>query len=663
MARLLILLCSLVSLAALAEPAPPPPPLPVEYFTRDDLTGRLKISPDGKHFAIIVGRLDASALVFLDVATGAVVGGVRGGKGKEIHDFHWISPSRVVYQIAERQLGVRYASLTGEFFAIDVDGKANRIIYGYRAGEFATGTQVRRREASNAAAELVSVLRGDEKHILIAEYPYRLRGNTWHLNRDAKPEITRLNVYDGRKTSLGTAPLANARVIVDGNDHVRFAVGFDENATLRASWRPEADGPWQSFALPGFIEDSVLPLRFTADQKAVLFSAIAEAESVSGLYRIELETQEIQELYKHPEFDIDRLVPDLLDEKAVGVQVYTDRPEIHWLEPEDPSAKLLAKLARAFPGQAVRITSTTSDGSLAIVFAYSDTNPGDYYVFDIKAGRANYAKASEDWVDPDLMRPKEPIRFAARDGLPLHGYLTRPHAGDGPYPLVILPHGGPHGVRDRWGYDWEVQLLANRGYAVLQVNFRGSEGYGRHFEAAGFGEWGARMQDDLTDATHWAIEQGIASADRICIFGSSYGGYAALMGAVREPELYRCVVGHAGAYDLELMYSTGDIRHTRLGQSYLGEVLGNDKSLLRARSPAHNAERIEVPVLLVHGTDDSRVDYKHAAQMRRALEQHGKVYEWIALRGEGHGITDEASRAEVYTSILAFLDRHLKEVP
>jgi hypothetical protein len=354
MARLLILLCSLVSLAALAEPAPPPPPLPVEYFTRDDLTGRLKISPDGKHFAIIVGRLDASALVFLDVATGAVVGGVRGGKGKEIHDFHWISPSRVVYQIAERQLGVRYASLTGEFFAIDVDGKANRIIYGYRAGEFATGTQVRRREASNAAAELVSVLRGDEKHILIAEYPYRLRGNTWHLNRDAKPEITRLNVYDGRKTSLGTAPLASARVIVDRNDHVRFAVGYDESATLRASWRPEADAPWQSFALPGFIEDSVLPLRFTADQKAVLFSAIAEAKSVSGLYRIELESHEIEELYSHPEFDIYGLVPDLLDQKAVGVQMYTDRPEIHWLEPEDPSAKLLAKLERAFPGQAVR---------------------------------------------------------------------------------------------------------------------------------------------------------------------------------------------------------------------------------------------------------------------------------------------------------------------
>lgn len=657
----MILLCWLLPAGVLAEPAAPPPQLPVEYFTRDDLTGQLKISPDGKHFAIIVGRLDASGLAFVDVATGEVVGGLRGGRGNEIYDFHWVSPRRLIYQIAERQPGVRYASLTGEIFAIDIDGKANRIIYGYRAGESTIGTNLERRKASNAAAELVSILRADEKHILIAEYPYRLHGNTWHLNRDAKPKITRLNVYDGRKASLGVAPLASAQVIVDRNDHVRFAVGFDENAVLRASWRPQADGPWQSFALPGFLEDSVVPLRFTADHQAVLFSAVPEDGSVSGLFRIELESQEIQELYSHPEFDIDRLVPDLLDQKAVGVRVYTDRPEVHWLEPEDPSARLLAKLERAFPGQAVRITSTTSDGRLAIVFVHSDVNPGDYYLFDTQAGKATYVKATRDWVDPDLARPKESIRFAARDGLVLHGYLTQPDAGSGPHPLVVLPHGGPHGVRDRWEFDWEAQLLANRGYAVLQVNFRGSEGYGRRFQESGFGEWGARMQDDLTDATRWAVEEGIAVEDRICIFGSSYGGYAALMGAVREPGLYRCVVGHAGVYDLELMHSTGDIRYTRLGQSYLGEVLGNDRSLMRARSPAHNAERIEAPVLLVHGTDDSRVDYKHAGQMRRALEKHGKPYEWIPLRGEGHGITDEASRAEVYTSILAFLDRHLKQ--
>jgi prolyl oligopeptidase PreP (S9A serine peptidase family) len=470
-------------------------------------------------------------------------------------------------------------------------------------------------------------------------------------------------VYDGRKTSLGSAPLANAQVIVDGNDHVRFAVGFDENAALRASWRPQPDAPWQSFSLPGFVEDSVVPLRFAAGGEAVLFSAIPAGGSVTGLYRIDLASQEIQELYSHAEVDIDGLVTDFLDQKAVGVRVYTDRPEVHWLEPEDPAANLLAKLEKAFPGHAVRITSTTSDGRLATVFVYSDVNPGDYYLFDTQAGAATYLKATRDWVDPDDVRPKESIRFEARDGLPLHGYLTRPHAGAGPYPLVILPHGGPHGVRDRWEFDWEVQLLANRGYAVLQVNFRGSGGYGRRFQASGFGEWGARMQDDLTDATRWAIEEGIASEGRICIFGSSYGGYAALMGAVREPGLYRCVVGHAGVYDLELMHSTGDIRYTRLGQSYLGDVLGNDKSLMRARSPAHNAERIEVPVLLVHGTDDGRADYRHAQQMRRALERNDKPYEWIALRGEGHGITDEASRAEVYTSILAFLDRYLGLAP
>jgi dipeptidyl aminopeptidase/acylaminoacyl peptidase len=242
----------------------------------------------------------------------------------------------------------------------------------------------------------------------------------------------------------------------------------------------------------------------------------------------------------------------------------------------------------------------------------------------------------------------------------LHGYVTRPRDEAGPYPLVVMPHGGPHSIRDTWGYDWEVQLLASYGYAVLQVNFRGSGGYGVEFEEAGYREWGAKMQDDITDATLWAVEQKIATRDNICIYGASYGGYAALMGAVREPDLYRCAASDAGVTDLELMFHRGDTHEHTAGLVYLEKVLGTDPESLHARSPVYNAERINVPVLLMHGKEDWRADYAHATRMRDALEKAGKKVEFVSFGQEGHGAYDEENRKEVYTRLLAFLAQNLR---
>jgi dipeptidyl aminopeptidase/acylaminoacyl peptidase len=229
--------------------------------------------------------------------------------------------------------------------------------------------------------------------------------------------------------------------------------------------------------------------------------------------------------------------------------------------------------------------------------------------------------------------------------------------------MVVLPHGGPHAIHDTWEFNPEVQLLASRGYAVLQVNFRGSGGYGMDFQSAGYREWGGKMQDDITDATHWAIEQKIAAADRICIYGASYGGFAALMSAAREPDLYRCAVGYAGIYDLELMYQSGDVPDSRTGVAYLERVLGSDVTRLRAQSPAWNAQNIKAPVLLIHGKADWRADYEQAERMKAALEKNNKKYEWLVLSREGHGIYDEDSRREVYERILQFLAANLNARP
>ncbi|HEX7035542.1 MAG TPA: S9 family peptidase [Pseudomonadales bacterium] len=645
----------LVVTATSADDEPPA----IEYFTRADEFGSLEISPDGRFVAVTAGRNGRSALAFINLEDRSIVSGVRMGENREIYDFDWISPTRVIYRIAERQPGDAFFSITGEISAINRDGRAPRLLYGYRAAKSTTGTHIAKREASYAHAELLSTLEDDEKHILIAEYPWKLQGFLYIVDFDAPPRITRLNVYNGLKRSLGVAPLASADLLVDRDDHVRFALGHDPEGRLTVSWKPRPKSDWEAFELPGFRDESVEPLYFASDNSSLYFIGVRRGQSLRALYRLELTSREVELVYAHESVDVTGLVTDFAGERVIGARFYTSRPEYHWLNEDDPAVRLYRALERAFPGQAIEVTSTTADGRLATVFVHSDVNPGDYYLFDTETRAADYLQAARAWIDPGRMQPKEPIRVEARDGLVLHGYLTRPRGGDAPYPLIVLPHGGPFGFRDRWDFDWEVQLLASRGYAVLQVNFRGSGGYGMDFEEAGYRQWGAAMQDDLTDATRWAIDQRLADPRRICIVGASYGGYAALMGVAREPGLYRCAIGHAGVYDLELLRSTGDVRFSYLGRTILASQVGDDVQELRRHSPVHLAERIEAPVMLVHGREDWRADYIHGRRMKAALERHGKAMEWLPLRGEGHGIFDESTRAEVYEQMLRFLERHL----
>jgi dipeptidyl aminopeptidase/acylaminoacyl peptidase len=649
---------SLALVVSAATWASVPAQLPTEYFTKHPDFGSVKISPDGRSLGMLTGKFGREALMFVDIATRKVTGGVRAPEGLEILEFDWVSANRAIYTIAMRQIGNARPVATGEIFGVDRDGSKSVMLYGFRAGKGHLEYGAVSRRASYATPEVISTLQGDTDRILIAEYPWVERGGYWRLDREAQPKISYLNVYNGRIQSLERAPLINARVLADRDDKVRFAVGRTADSKYAVVWRPAAESAWQEFALPGFRSDSISPQRFTGDNRGVLFTAIEENASLSALYRLDLETQAVTKVYGFDGVDIGGIVFDFTGREVIGVAAHPDRPVTHWIAPDHPEARLYRSLAKAFEGKQVLVTSASDDGKWVVVYTYSDTNPGDYFLFDTQSKKAEFVRSTRSWVDPDLMRPMEPFELTARDGLKLRGYLTKP-SGEGPHPLVVMPHGGPHGVRDYWGYDWEVQLLANRGYAVLQVNFRGSEGYGAEFERAGYRQWGAAMQDDLTDATRWAIEQGVTAADRICIFGASYGGYAALMGVAREPKLYQCAIGYVGVYDLELMYESGDIPGSKSGLEYLKEVLGEDRAELRARSPVHLADRIEAPVLLLHGKDDGRADFSHAKRMRAALDRHRKKYEWLAYGNEGHGFYDEISRREAYDKILDFLARHL----
>jgi dipeptidyl aminopeptidase/acylaminoacyl peptidase len=257
------------------------------------------------------------------------------------------------------------------------------------------------------------------------------------------------------------------------------------------------------------------------------------------------------------------------------------------------------------------------------------------------------------------MAPMKAIQFQARDGLAIKGYLTLPKGASGRnMPMVVLPHGGPFFVSDAWEYTPEVQLLASAGYAVLQVNFRGSDDRGRWFSQAGARQWGGTMQDDVTDATRWAIGQGIADASRICIYGSSYGAYAALEGAAKEPGLYKCAAGYVGVYDLPMMFSEGDTRELASGRTYLHDWIG-EPSQLGAVSPVNQADRIKVPVFLAAGREDERAPVGHTERMESALKRAGVPVETLYYDGEGHGFYKPEHRREFYARLLAFLSRSL----
>jgi dipeptidyl aminopeptidase/acylaminoacyl peptidase len=637
-------------------------PIPLEYFTKYDEFSGMKISPDGQFVALHTGKYGRSALLFVDLKNKKIASGIRAPENGEIDDYYWISPTRLIYMIAERTPGLMQPARTGEIFAINRDGSSTRQLYGFRAEKSALGTHMQTRKKSLASAELLSTLKNDTDHILIAEHPWRSYGLYWTYDPDAKPLISRLDVYSGEKQQLDMAPLSDAELLLDNDDNVRFALGRNDRQRTAVSWKPQAKGEWTGFELEGFRDESVVPQRFSNDNRSVYLTGVREGARSAALYRLDLQTQQLEKVHEFEDGSVAGVITDFADHEIIGVRGPGDRPAEHWLLKDNPDALTHQALERAFPQQRVTLASSSDDGRWVIVFVDSDVNPGEYYLFDTTTKHAEFLRAARTWIDPKQMRPKEPFTLKARDGLELQGYVTRP-TGDGPHPMVVLPHGGPHGYHDTWEFEPEVQLLASRGYAVLQVNFRGSSGYGMDFVRAGYREWGGKMQDDIADATRWAIEQKIAAADRICIYGASYGGYSALMSAAREPDLYRCAIGYAGVYDLELMYQSGDTPDSRNGVAYLERVLGSDVARLHAQSPTYNAQSIKAPVLLIHGKADWRADYEHAERMKAALEKNNKKFEWMVLGREGHGIYDEESRREVYERILQFLAANLSARP
>ena len=301
-----------------------------------------------------------------------------------------------------------------------------------------------------------------------------------------------------------------------------------------------------------------------------------------------------------------------------------------------------------------------SPGDRMLVKSYSDVDPGRWSMLDTKTMQLKPLAVALAQIDPKRMLAMRAIRYPARDGTSVPAYLTLPGKPTGPVPAIVLIHGGPQ-ARDRWSWNQEVQVFAAHGYAVFQPQFRGSTGFGKKFEVAGYGEWGLAMQDDITDGVKWLIDQKIVAPERICIVGTSYGGYAALWGLAKTPELYKCGVSTAGVSDIETMLKgDSDFNRSAIGRETIRHHVGDPRTKAAsfdAVSPLRHADRIVAPVLLVHGDQDERVPMAQSKKMLAALERLHKDVKYVEFEGEGHGVSQIGHQAEWFDDMFALFER------
>jgi dipeptidyl aminopeptidase/acylaminoacyl peptidase len=607
----------------------------ISDFLRTAEFERVAISPDGTLLAIVHREDENSTITILrrsDMQVAAQVGSLSRG---EIGALSWLGSDHLVIA-ANRDSGRYHLPIYDPIiYLVDIHAKHPQAI----------------------ASNFFGTIRGDDHHFLVqqcADYSPEgeCRYSLWRQDID--------HLLD-KGVELGVAPLGNASMMVDHAGVLRLAWAWSKTARSQLYVRGD-DGQWTSLNDSDATHVEVTPLGISADNK----TAYLERERSDGPDVIEsydFASGKRNELLSDQVSDPLITIFSMDGKGPIGAWFGPGIPQARYWAPDSEDAKWHSALVKAFPGTVINVASSTADGSTIVVFTYSDRDDGSWYLLDRTTHKATLLFHSRPWLDAMPMATMEPFEFKARDGLPLHGFLTRAQGAAGPAPMVVVVHGGPYHIADDWTFDEETQLLAAQGYSVLHVNFRGSANFGQHFMRDGYRQWGRAMVDDITDATRWAIAQGMADPKRICIYGGSYGGYAALMAAAREPGLYRCAIGLAGPYDLSKLYRWGDIHRSDYGMHYLNVVLGSDKDALIADSPISHASAITIPVLLAHGVQDDRVPIQYADAMRSALKKAGHPPQFVSYDWEGHGLADPANKLDFYTRMLAFLAGNLGAAP
>lgn len=472
----------------------------------------------------------------------------------------------------------------------------------------------------------------------------------------------RLNIETGELTLLAENPGNIQGWMTDHDGRLRVATAIVDGVNTQILYRDTEDEPFRPVLTTNF-RDVVSFMEFTPDNKEV-YAATNLHRDKTILVRMNPATcEELEVLYENERYDIASISYSRKRKKLLSVYCTGHKePVRHYFDAEEE--QLRQRIKAHFPNQRYGIADTDKAEENYLIYVGGDRTRGSYWHYNALTDEAKKIADLAPWIKSDEMNAMHPVCYTTRDGLQIEAYLTLP---DGltpdtakQLPIVVNPHGGPW-ARDCWGYSSEVQFLSNRGYAVFQMNFRGSTGYGRHFLEASYKQWGLKMQDDITDGVKWLIEQGIANPNRIAIYGGSYGGYATLAGLTFTPDLYACGIDYVGVSNLfTFMQTIPPYWRPMLEMMY--EQVGHpehDADQLAATSPALHADKIKVPLFVAQGANDPRVNKAESDQMVEALRQRGVVVEYMVKDNEGHGFHNQENRFDFYRAMERFLKAHL----
>lgn len=622
--------------AAAAVPLEPPPPT----IAAKDFAGRsafwdAQLSPDGTKFSYLRRRDGVAQFIIADVDTRQLVRAFGTDPSDQFGWYRWVTNDKLLLSVSH----------AGKFQGEDV--RYTRLIL----IDVATGTMSRLFGRTDVVeGDNVIHYAPDGSHILVAiqktiyEYPSVMR-------HELAP--------DGEATTIQGPRDGVWNWIADNNGVVRMGVGR-KDGRLRLFYRSDATG---TLKLIESLKEGTESKEKYWDAVQILGGSdegyvLSEGESGRvGLRRYNFATRTMLEtIYEHPEWDIDAV--GIKDGVPFAAYYTADRDEVHYLDPALASQHKALK--KALGDVEVWVPSRAADNSRMLVMATNEADPGVLYMYEHAAKRMAEVSQFRPALDfTSLARPR-PMQYAARDGTVIRGYLTLPRGRVAKgLPLIVMPHGGPYGIRDKLEYNDEVQLLANRGYAVLQPNFRGSGGYGDAFFELGTGQMGRKMQDDLDDAMDWAVKEGIADPARVCVVGGSYGGYAAMWAVLRNPERYRCAASWAGVTDLERQLRYDSQSFSRGGfKRWRDRVRGAGVSEVKTVSPMGRAGTLNRPLLLAHGTKDIVVPFSQYTMFEKASRMAPVKPETLVIKDEGHSFSSPENEQQWYEALASFLAKH-----
>jgi dipeptidyl aminopeptidase/acylaminoacyl peptidase len=649
---------ALLALPVGAEPAP------VADFFKPDAYSDLIVSPSGKRMCAIIpranGRLTLAVLDLDDPAKSKIVAGYRDA---DVWGAQWVNDDRLVFRIFDQREGLANQRGTG-LFAVDAQGSQVPRMLVRPQSEFvreATNIKSRALERNHG---LHSVLRDGSNDVIVDEY-------FWGASRELKGiNLKRVDTVTGEVRGLSQgAPEGAVDWTLDGAGRPRVVLAL-QGAKEVLYWKATPDAEWSKIEESDIFSArrSFEPIYVDANNRLYASARTSAKEDTNSLTVVEMSAGKAdpRALLSAEGYDIHGSLVLSGAGAVLGVHYLTDARATVWFDAG--MKKIQGQVDALLPGTINRLDCGNCDPhDKTLVMSYSDRQPGIYRVFDSRSGKLESLAEARPWIVPKTMAARDMVRIDTRDGMSMPVHVTRPVGQKGPLPAVVLVHGGPWVRGGEWQWEPQSQFLASRGYVVIEPEFRGSAGFGfKHFRSS-WKQWGLTMQDDVADAAQWAIRQGYADPKRVCIAGASYGGYATLMGLIRNPELFRCGVEWVGVTDIDLMYSItwsdASDRWTRYGMPRMVGDRKQDAAQLAATSPIKLADKVTQPLLMAYGGVDQRVPIDHGTQFRDAVRKTNPQVEWVVYADEGHGWLLPANNIDFWTRVERFLDKNLKNAP